>query len=121
MCLVFIRNLSFVFGDFSCNAIDGIFYHVEGAKVEKNLEPTVEKLRERLGLEGGTRFSVGDERKEIVVKAKADGTYMKAPNGKPTKLNERQWVLVRTKKFKNWFGDWEKAARIEKLGKVDKK
>ena len=42
---------------------------------------------------------------------------MKAPNGKPTNLTERQWVQVRTKAFKEWFGDWEKAARIEKLRK----
>ena len=55
-----------------------------------------------------------DEEKLIVEKAKADGTYMKAPNGKPTKLNERQWIQVRTQTFKSWFGDWEKAARIEK-------
>ena len=46
-----------------------------------------------------------------------EGTYMKAPNGKPTNLNEKQWVQVRTKAFKNWFGDWEKAARIEKFRK----
>lgn len=33
--------------------------------------------------------------------------YMKAPNGKKTFLTERQWLAVRTKSFKNWFGDWE--------------
>ena len=33
---------------------------------------------------------------------------MKAPNGKPTKLSERQWVQVRTANFKKWLGfDWE--------------
>lgn len=32
---------------------------------------------------------------------------IKAPNGKTTKLNEEQWVTVRTEAFKNWFGDWE--------------
>lgn len=37
----------------------------------------------------------------------ADGTFMKAPNGKPTNLNERQWLQVRTKAFKDWFGDWQ--------------
>lgn len=47
------------------------------------------------------------EKEEIRRRAKADGTYMKAPNGKPTKLTERQWLAVRTKKFKGWFGDWE--------------
>ena len=40
---------------------------------------------------------------------------MKAPNGQPSNLTEKQWVQVRTQAFKNWFGDWEKAARIEKL------
>ena len=33
--------------------------------------------------------------------------WMKAPNGAPTKLTERQWIQVRTQNFKNWFGDWE--------------
>lgn len=34
-------------------------------------------------------------------------TWMKAPNGKPTNLTERQWLQVRTPQFKQWFGDWE--------------
>ncbi len=40
-------------------------------------------------------------------KAIEDGTFMKAPNGKPTKLSEKQWLQVRTQNFKEWFGDWE--------------
>ena len=32
---------------------------------------------------------------------------MKAPNGKKSNLTPRQWVQVRTKAFKKWFGDWE--------------
>ena len=55
------------------------------------------------------------EEQQVSMAAQADGTWMKAPNGKPTNLTERQWVQVRTKAFKEWFGDWEKAARIEKL------
>ena len=67
-----------------------------------------------------TRFqivdnSLSDEERQIVETAKANDTYMKAPNGKPTNLSEKQWAQVRTKAFKKWFGDWEKAARIEKL------
>ena len=67
-----------------------------------------------------TRFqivdnSLSDEEKNIVETAKANDTYMKAPNGKPTNLSEKQWAQVRTTAFKNWFGDWEKAARIEKV------
>ena len=30
-----------------------------------------------------------------------------APNGKPSKLTVEQYELVRTPKFKAWFGDWE--------------
>jgi hypothetical protein len=30
-----------------------------------------------------------------------------APNGKPSKLNAKQYEQVRTPEFKNWFGDWE--------------
>ena len=59
--------------------------------------------------------SLSDEERQIVETAKANDTYMKAPNGKPTNLSEKQWAQVRTKAFKKWFGDWEKAARIEKL------
>ena len=40
-------------------------------------------------------------------KAIENGTFMKAPNGKPTKLSEKQWLQVRTQNFKEWFGDWE--------------
>ena len=47
------------------------------------------------------------ELQEIKDKAIADGTFMKAPNGKQSNLNEKQWLQVRTKEFKDWFGDWE--------------
>ena len=52
------------------------------------------------------------EIQSIIDQAKANGTYLKAPNGKPTRLSERQWAQVRTRAFKRWFGDWEKAARL---------
>lgn len=47
------------------------------------------------------------EENKIIAEAKKNGRYMLAPNGKKSNLNERQWVQVRTKAFKNWFGDWE--------------
>ena len=52
--------------------------------------------------------NTNNEEQSIIDKAKKDGTFMKAPNGKPTNLTEKQWVQVRTKAFKDWFGDWEK-------------
>lgn len=47
------------------------------------------------------------ELEDIKEKAIKNGTFMKAPNGNPTNLTEQQWLQVRTKAFKNWFGDWE--------------
>lgn len=55
------------------------------------------------------RSRMYDEEREIIARAQADGTYLKAPNGKPTKLTPEQWVQVRTQAFKDWFGDWELA------------
>lgn len=54
------------------------------------------------------------EMDSIKQQAIKNGTFMKAPNGNPTNLNERQWLQVRTKAFKSWFGDWEKVANITK-------
>ena len=34
--------------------------------------------------------------------------FLQAPNWKPSNLNEKLWLLVRTKNFKKWFWDWEK-------------
>lgn len=47
-----------------------------------------------------------EEMNKIKEKAIKDGTFMKAPDGNPTNLDERQWLQVRTKAFINWFGDW---------------
>lgn len=44
---------------------------------------------------------------EVEQKYRDTDQWMKAPNGEPTKLTERQWIQVRTPNFKNWFGDWE--------------
>lgn len=49
------------------------------------------------------------EANQIVAQAKMNYTYLKAPNGRPTKLCLEDWILVRTKAFKEKFGDWETA------------
>ena len=43
----------------------------------------------------------------IAAQAMVNGNYLLAPNGKETNLTPEQWALVRTKNFKQWFGDWE--------------
>ena len=53
------------------------------------------------------RSFVEKEKASIRKKVVADGTFMKAPNGKETNLTEDQWLSVRTAAFKSWFGDWE--------------
>lgn len=61
----------------------------------------------RKGKAQESTISVPDkEIASIIAQAKADGTYMKGPNGNPTLLpNEHLWALVRTQAFKRWFGD----------------
>ena len=80
---------------------------------EKSLVNYIEKLRNKEGksflrdLDAERRqVATKQEMQEIKSKAIADGTFMKAPNGIPTNLNEEQWLQVRTKAFKDWFGDW---------------
>nr|DAR58560.1 MAG TPA: PolyVal ADP-Ribosyltransferase [Crassvirales sp.] len=58
-------------------------------------------------VEQSNTTNYSSEEQSIIDKAKKDGTFMKAPNGNPTNLNERQYAQVRTKAFKDWFGDWE--------------
>ena len=57
-------------------------------------------------------LSITEEMQNIIDTAKANGTYLKAPNGADTNLTPRQWVQVRTKAFKDWFGDWELLYKI---------
>ncbi|WP_418360175.1 LPD38 domain-containing protein [Sphingobacterium detergens] len=51
------------------------------------------------------------ERQDIISRAKRDGSYMRAPNGRPSNLSPSDWTTVRTNRFKEWFGDWEKNPR----------
>ena len=56
------------------------------------------------------------EYKYILSNAKRDSEgNLLAPNGKKSNLNERQYAQVRTKAFKDWFGDWEVNAPIKEL------
>ena len=89
------------------------FLHIRFSTAEEVADRVMSDLLE------GVNPARGIEEQSIIDRAKADGTYMKAPNGKPTNLTERQWAQVRTRAFKQWFGDWEKAARIEKLRKSE--
>jgi hypothetical protein len=49
--------------------------------------------------------------REVESRYRGTSGWLKAPNGQPSNLNERQWVLTRTPNFKRWFGDFEGLAR----------
>ena len=52
--------------------------------------------------------SVEEEEQYILEHAKRDENgKLLAPNGKPSNLTEKQYAQVRTKAFKEWFGDWQ--------------
>ena len=60
------------------------------------------------------------EIQDILAKAPRDSQgRLLAPNGKPSNLTERQYAQVRTKAFKDWFGDWEKYAPKSDFSKVE--
>jgi hypothetical protein len=60
-----------------------------------------------------TREQIAEAKRQYkAVKERCEGTdlWLKSPNGKDTKLTERQWIQVRTPLFKKYFGDWEAAS-----------
>lgn len=74
--------------------------------------PVTEEMKASV-MEGQVMFrtteitpEVRDEMDVISATALINGTYMQAPNGKPTNLTAEQWAMVRTKNFLRWFGDW---------------
>ena len=83
--------------------LDNLFYRI-------NRGEFANKIRLKNTLSRYSEEQYTPEMQAIKDKAIANGTFMKAPNGNPTNLTERQWLHVRSKAFKNWFGDWENDA-----------
>ena len=93
--------------------LDGVNKLIESAA---SAEATSNGQRERFSFIGEQVSAeelaeIEAERQSIIETAKANGTYLKAPNGKDTNLTPEQWVNVRTSRFKKWFGDWENDPR----------
>lgn len=53
------------------------------------------------------RDTAAVEYQAVIDQYQGTDAWMKAPNGQPTKLTERQWVQVRTPSFAAWFGPWQ--------------
>ena len=83
----------------------------EQTSLTGNTPLSVSNIQEALGIVKRENYDqVGATPEETeAVRQQYEGTeqWMKAPNGEPTNLTERQWLLVRTPSFKEWFGDWE--------------
>lgn len=92
-----------------------IFYVSKSDQFQEVFKATIEVYKQKLlnkfnnltNEQADRAVSAVEEMQAIKDKAIADGTFMKAPNGQPTNLNEQQWLQVRTQEFKNWFGDWQ--------------
>ena len=58
--------------------------------------------------------NIETEMQHILKNAPRDSEgHLLAPNGKKSNLTERQYAQVRTKAFKEWFGDWEKGLIVQ--------
>lgn len=57
-------------------------------------------------IEDETNYTAEEQHILDTAKRNKEGKLL-APNGKVSKLTERQYIQVRTKAFKEWFGDWE--------------
>ena len=60
-------------------------------------------------IEDETNYTAEEQHILNTAKRNKEGKLL-APNGKVSNLTEKQYAQVRTKDFKRWFGDWEKAA-----------
>lgn len=86
---------------------EGIRFSINGRGASTGSSKRSNRDIEALRQFESVRPEIAKEMESIKNNALNDGTFMKAPNGKPTNLDERQWLQVRTRAFKRWFGDWE--------------
>ena len=95
---------------------NGIIYQHQNYDTNNNLHGDQEiyedgKLSERQVYDHGTRVKVSvfdKDGNETVVESRGDSDVRfskKAPNGQPSNLTDRQYEMVRTPQFKEWFGD----------------
>ena len=116
--LFFLRRSGAESSEFGDSLADSLYY-TGNARVARDIMPyEMGKTGLKKGDEAdssvppaaadGKKKSWEREYDEVVAKYKGTDKWLKAPNGEPTNLTERQWVQVRTPSFKAWFGDWEK-------------
>ena len=85
-----------------------VTYESEAGPIHYIVDSNGDMQMVRLGeeLRPSPILSTEQELEQIKAQAIANGTFMKAPNGKDTNLNERQWLQVRSKSFMAWSKNW---------------
>ena len=86
--------------------INNIFYRINKGHMANRV------LRNNRNIERFNQYT--DEEKAILDRAprNSEGRLL-APNNEVSNLTEKQYAQVRTKAFKEWFGDWEKGLTIK--------
>jgi ribosomal protein S18 acetylase RimI-like enzyme len=102
--------------DFSAPEIKGIVSYLPNRynkkqvpRIYKDFGSKIENDYDIIDFEE-TKYSLSTPEAELsAIRKQYENTpqWLKAPNGKATNLNERQWLQVRTPSFLRWFGDWE--------------
>lgn len=85
-------------------------------EVRKAFDDLLNSGISRQGTETDTLFQTSEALQQydkVEARYRDTDIWLKAPNGNPTNLSERQWVQVRTPAFKEWFGDWEAVSAVD--------
>lgn len=105
--------------DFNSYNLDDSSYITEDYDIGENVENEDKPLKASTDLieyNDKQNQQYTKEEQEILKNAPRDNQgRLLAPNGKVSNLNEKQYAQVRTKAFKEWFGDWEQFAPIKEI------
>lgn len=99
----FFRMLKHIWQTFRGNEpyLTKLFYDINRGKYGQRKVNETDAVRQ-------AKEQYTEEQQRILDNAPRDAQgRLLAPNGNVSNLNERQYVHVRTKAFKDWFGDWE--------------
>ena len=101
--------------EYTINYANQLFLNDENfLKTNIELLPTTELNSKESNINKNNK-PLTKEEQEILNKAprNSKGKLLVRPGGPVSNLTERQYAQVRTKAFKNWFGDWEKGLTIQ--------
>ena len=89
--------------------INGVMDLSAGINAATGLKEVIRISKRHKWSNAPTKQSVLTEEEQRILKSAPRNSKdrLLAPNGKVSNLTEKQYAQVRTKSFKDWFGDWE--------------